>query len=77
MAIDCGNPAAIAAASACYCLPEKQARGAMLYLLNQISGLNLTPNQLAENSKCFCMNRQAAEAAELYLLCAISNSVGA
>ena len=45
----------------------------MLYLLNQISGLNLTPAQLAKNSACFCLNAKASKAAELYLLCSIAN----
>ena len=70
--MDC-DPAAIAKASACFCLPGKEARGALLYLLNSISGLNLTPSQLAANSKCFCLNAKSAKASELYLLCAISN----
>jgi hypothetical protein len=67
------DPAAVAKASACFCLPEKESRAALLYLLNQISGLNLTPAQLAKNSSCFCLNAKAAKAAELYLLCAIAN----
>lgn len=67
------DPAAVAKASACFCLTEPQARAAMLYLLNNISGLNLTPSQLAANSKCFCLESKSAKAAELYLLCAIAN----
>ncbi len=67
------DPAAVAKASACFCLEEPAARAAMLYLLNQISGLNLTPAQLAKNSACFCLNAKASKAAELYLLCSIAN----
>ena len=74
--IDC-DPAAIAEAAKCFCLPEPAARAATLYLLNQISGLNLTPAQLAENSKCFCLNEKASRGAELYLLCQIANAAGA
>ena len=76
MAIDF-DPNAIAEASKCFCLPEPAARAAMLYLLNQISGLNLTPAQLAENSKCFCLNAKASKAAELYLMCQIAAAAGA
>jgi hypothetical protein len=72
--IDC-DPTAIAVASKCFCFPDKEYRGAVLYLLNQISGLNLTPAQLAEVSKCFCMNEKSAEAALLYLVCNIVNAV--
>ena len=72
-ALNC-DPAAIAAASKCYCLPEKEHRGAVVYLLNQISGLNLTPAQLAAASKCFCMNEKSSDAAILYLVCNISNA---
>ena len=71
------DPAAVAKSSACWCLPEKEARGALLYLLNAQSGLNLTPTQLAANSKCFCMGKKASQAAELYLLCAIASAAGA
>jgi hypothetical protein len=66
-------PAAVAAASACYCFPEDRYRGAVLYLLLQTSGLILTPKQLAENSACFCFDKKAFQAAELYLLNTIAN----
>ena len=66
-------PTDIANASACYCLPEKESRGAMLYLLNQISGLNLTPKQLADNAKCYCFDAKTTDAVMAYLLCAIVN----
>lgn len=46
----------------------------MIYLLNQISGLNLTPEQLAANSKCFCMGEKSANAAITYLLCQIASA---
>lgn len=54
-------------------MDEVAYRGSLLYLLNSISGLNLTPNQLAAESKCWCLDEQAFKAAELYLLCAIAN----
>lgn len=68
MAIEC-DPKSLAEAAKCYCFNEPASRAAMLYLLNQISGLNLTPKQLAENSKCFCMNERESNAAITYLLC--------
>jgi hypothetical protein len=71
------DPAALDQAAVSYALTEKQARAARLYLLNQISGLNLTPAQLAANSACFCLTEQASDAAELYLLCAIASKAGA
>lgn len=75
-AISC-DPAAVAKASACFCGPEESQRAQMLYLLLQISGLNLTPAQLAEKSKCFCFEEKAGKAAELYLLCQIASAAGA
>lgn len=45
----------------------------MLYLLNQISGLNLTPKQLADNAKCYCFDAKTTDAVMAYLLCAIVN----
>lgn len=65
-------------ASKCYCFDAAISNQIMIYLLNVISGLNLTPEQLAENSKCFCgFDRKTAEAAKLYLLCAAANAAGA
>jgi hypothetical protein len=52
-------------------MPEKQSQAAVLYLLNQISGLNLTKSELAARSACFCMGEKASKAAELYLMCEI------
>jgi len=49
----------------------------MLYLLNQISGLNLTPAELASRSACFCMGEKATKAAEAYLMCQIASAAGA
>ena len=40
--------------------------------MNQISGLNRTPAQLAELSACFCLDHKAARSAELYLLCQLN-----
>lgn len=66
----------LAKASACYCIPDPNVQaGAMIYLLNVISGLNLTPNQIVENSKCYCFSdRRVQQGAITYLLCAIAQS---
>lgn len=76
MPINC-DPVAIDQSAASFAFTEKQARAAKLYLLNQISGLNLTPAQLAANSACFCLPERASDAAELYLLCTIAATAGA
>lgn len=75
-AISC-DPNSIAKASVCFCFDKATADAAMVYLLNNISGLNLTPNQLAQNSKCFCFDNQTMDAVKTYLLCAIAQKVGA
>lgn len=72
-AIDC-NPAAIAAASKCFCLPEKEANAAIVYLLAQIAGDTSTPSELAAKAKCYCFNKRTSEAVITYLLCQIANS---
>lgn len=76
MPIEC-SPNELQSASKCFCLSEKQSQAAMLYLLNQISGLNLTPAELASRSACFCMGEKATKAAEAYLMCQIASAAGA
>lgn len=73
------TPEALLAASKCYCFPNPNLQaGAMIYLMNQISGLNLTPEQILENSKCFCFgDRQVQQAALIYLTCAAANAAAA
>lgn len=73
------DPNELLEASKCYCFGDtKAAQGVEIYLLNVISGLNLTPNQLLENSKCFCgFDKKTAEAAKLFLLCAAAQAAGA
>ena len=72
MPVSC-EPKSLAEASACFCLKEREADAAMIYLLNQISELNLTPAQLAEASKCYSFDKRTAEAVKTYLLCQIAN----
>ena len=62
------NQVAIAA-GAYQGLSEGQSLAAMVYLLNQISGLNLTPEQIAKNSACYMCSDQGALLAQIvYLL---------
>lgn len=50
----------------------------MIYLLNVISGLNLTPAQLAASAACYnCIPEDLWRAEVTYLLCSISSKVGA
>lgn len=50
----------------------------MIFLMNRISGLNLTPEQILEQSKCFCFgDRQVQQAALIYLTCAAANAAAA
>lgn len=73
--INCGDPAALAKASACYCMNEVQSRQVMIYLLAQIAGDTSTPAQLAKNAACYCFaDRKVSEAVITYLLCNIANA---
>jgi len=50
----------------------------IIYLLNVISGLNLTPQQLMANSACMkCIPQGMQSEVQTYLLCQIATSVGA
>ena len=71
--IDC-TPEAIARASACFCFPEKEANGAIIYLLQQIAGDTSTPEELAEKSKCLCFPTKTAMAIQAMLLCNLVNA---
>lgn len=75
MPVNCSDPSSLAAASACYCAPEDSQRAQIIYLLLLISGLNLTPKQLAANSVQFMgMQQNAQMAAQTYLMCVIADS---
>jgi hypothetical protein len=75
--INC-DPNALAAASACYCGPEDLQRAEIIYLLNAISGLNLTATQLAAASCGYnCIPQDLAWAEITYLLCANAKAAGA
>jgi hypothetical protein len=73
-AINC-DPAAIAAASKCFCFPEKEANAIIAYLLAQIAGDTSTPAELARKARCFCFgDDKSRDAVIAYLLCQIANS---
>lgn len=77
MAVNC-DPSALAKASACFCGPEDSQRAQMIYLLNVISGLNLTPAQLAAAAACYnCIPEDLWRAEVTYLLCAAAKAAGA
>jgi hypothetical protein len=48
----------------------------MVYLLNVLSGLNLTPKELASRSACYCAQRNVQESEITYLLCQMANAAG-
>lgn len=50
----------------------------MIYLLNVISGLNLTPEELMQRASCYrCIPKGMEAAVMLYLLCANADAAGA
>ena len=67
MAVNC-DPAALARASACFCLPEPQFRAALIWLLTGIAGDTSTPAELAKKSACYCFDRKTAAAVKAYQL---------
>jgi hypothetical protein len=55
------------------CIPPGMMPAVQIYLLNVISGLNLTPAQLIDAAKCFECARGMFPEIEAYLLCNIAN----
>jgi hypothetical protein len=75
--INC-DPSTIAKASACFCGSEDSQRAQMIYLLAQIAGNTMTPNQLAAASVCYaCIPNDLWQAEVTYLLCSIASAAGA
>lgn len=69
------TPEALTAASECYKEISPGDRDAVqIYLLNVISGLNLTPAQLASASVCYAqqIDKQLQLGVIIYLLCQIA-----
>lgn len=75
MALDC-SPDALVKASNCFkCIPTGQQPEVMIYLLNQILGTGLTPQQLMDNAVCFrCIPKGMQEEVQTYLLCQIASA---
>jgi hypothetical protein len=77
MPISC-IPADVASASVCFCGPEDSQRAQMIYLLLQLSGLTLTPAQLAAAAAPYMGQPQDMMEAEMvYLMCAAASAAGA
>lgn len=74
MPVDC-SPAGLAQSSKCFeCLSVQTLLASQTYLLNVISGLNLSPQELANRAACYrCLDGMHAEIQD-YLLCQIANS---
>jgi hypothetical protein len=71
--INC-DPKTIAEASKCFCMSEPAFRASMLFLLLQISGLNLKPDELAQASRGYLGTPENVWRGEVtMLLCAIVN----
>lgn len=75
MPISC-EPNALLAASACMkCIPTGTQNEVIIYLLNTISGLNLTPQQLVDAARCYkCVPAGMQAEVQTYLLCQIANT---
>ena len=77
MAIDCSDYNALLQESACMkCIPTGMQPEVMVYLLNEILGTWLTPQQLMDEAKCFkCIPAGMQAEIQTYLLCQIVNSL--
>lgn len=73
MVVTC-SPEALADAAKCLnCIPVGMQIAVQTHLLNVISGLNLTPQQLIDAANCYrCLEGMHAEV-QAYLLCQIVN----
>lgn len=73
MAILC-DPNALVEAARCFeCIPQGQQAAVQTYLLLQISGLNLTVDELLDAARCFRCADGMLEEIQAFLLCAIVN----
>lgn len=73
--IDCDPNALLDAAKCFKCIPKGLEPEVMIYLLNVISGLNLTPQQLMTEAKCYkCIPKGMQEAVMTFLLCNIATT---
>lgn len=78
MAVDCSSESLQAAGRTYCCVPPAMQGQVMIYLLNVISGLNLTPEELMQRASCYrCIPKGMEAAVMLYLLCANADAAGA
>jgi hypothetical protein len=73
------EPSDLIEASKCFkCIPTGMQSEVIIYLLNEISGLNLTPQQLMDAAACYkCIPTGMQSEVQTYLLCAIADAAGA
>jgi hypothetical protein len=78
-AIDCNDPNSLIDPAKCYkCIPTGMQPEVMIYLLNEILGTGLTPQQLMANSACMkCIPAGFQSAVQTWLLCTIATKLGA
>lgn len=74
MPVSC-EPKELMESAKCYeTIPMGKQMEVMIYLLNQISGMDLTPKQLMEEAKCFeTIPPSKQQEVIAYLLCQVVN----
>lgn len=75
---DCSDPAALAKASACFCLDERTSNAIELYLLATIAGGSMDPKTLAQQAAAAGFNGIPpgySESIKTLLLCNIVNGL--
>lgn len=79
MAVACDSNSLITGAHDYCCIPSGIQSHVIIYLLNQILGTGLTPQQLVENSAPYRKEIPdgASDAVMLYILCALADAEGA
>lgn len=78
MAVNCDPNALEDAAKCMKCIPAGMQPEVVIYLLNQIMGAGLTPDQLMTNSACYkCIPKGMQPEVQTYLLCQIATALGA
>lgn len=78
MPIDCNPQALLDASQEFCCIPKGKEMQILIYLVNILSGLNLTPQQLMDNSAPYGVIPKGMEMEVLlYLLCQNANAAGA
>lgn len=77
--IDCSDPNALAGPANCMkCIPAGMQPEVIIYLLNEILGTGLTPQQLVNEAQCMkCIPEGMQPAVQTWLLCSIATKLGA